>query len=234
MNEPSPLQWLPEQGRVEQLMILLHGVGSEGRALMPLAKRLRAEFPQSAVLAPDGFEPFDMAPAGRQWFSVRAVDEANRVARVAAVLPRLADGVRAAQQRLGAGRAATAVVGFSQGAILGLELAQLHDGLTGRVLAFAGRYARLPERAPAETTLHLFHGAEDEVIPAEQARLALERLAALHGDATIDIAEDVGHELAPVLVERALFRLRNHIPYRTWAAALGTVPGLARRSGEDD
>ena len=180
MNEPSPLQWLPAHGRVEQLMILLHGVGSEGRALAPLARRLRAEFPQSAVLAPDGFEPFDMAPAGRQWFSVRAVDEANRVARVAAVLPRLA------------------------------------------------------EQAPAETTLHLFHGAEDEVIPAEQARLALERLAALQGDATIDIAEDVGHELAPVLVERALFRLRNHIPYRTWAAAMGTVPGLARRADEDD
>jgi hypothetical protein len=35
-----------------------------------------------------------------------------------------------------------------------------------------------------------------------------------------------------VLVERALFRLRNHIPHRTWAAALGMVPGLAHRQGE--
>lgn len=54
----------------------------------------------------------------------------------------------------------------------------------------------------------------------------------LHGDATIAIATDVGHVLAPVLVERALFRLRNHIPHRTWAAALGMVPGLAHRQGE--
>ena len=56
----------------------------------------------------------------------------------------------------------------------------------------------------------------------------------LHGDATIAIATDVGHVLAPVLVERALFRLRNHIPHRTWAAAMGQVPGLAARQDEVD
>jgi len=33
-------------------------------------------------------------------------------------------------------------------------------------------------------------------------------------------------------VDRALFRLRNHIPHRTWAAALGTVPGLARHQAD--
>jgi|JI10StandDraft_1071094.scaffolds.fasta_scaffold399915_2 phospholipase/carboxylesterase len=238
MSDPTPLQWLPAQGRAEQLMILLHGVGSAGRAFEPLAQRLRAEFPQAAVMAPDGFEPFDMGTnpeqPGRQWFSVRGVDEANRVPRVAAVLPRLADWVRAAQQRSGVGPAATALVGFSQGGILALELAQLHDGLVGRVLAFAARYAVLPDHAPAETTLHLFHGADDAVIPAQQSRLALAQLAALNGDATVDIAEGIGHELAPVLVERALFRLRNHIPHRTWAAAMGQVPGLAARQDEVD
>jgi len=232
MNADHTPPWLPEQGHAEQLMILLHGVGSEGRVMSPLARVLRHAFPQAALWTPDGFDAFDMGPAGRQWFSVRGVDEANRVERVAAVLPRLADAVRAVQARTGVGPAATALVGFSQGSILSLELAQLHDGLVGRVLAFAGRYARLPEVAPAQTTLHLFHGAEDAVIPVDLARAAMQRLGELQGDATIDIAAGVGHELAPVLVDRALFRLRNHIPHRTWAAALGTVPGLARHSAD--
>ena len=235
---PDTLQWLPAAGRAEQLMILLHGWGASAAAMAPLAMALRAEFPQAALLAPEGFEPVDGALAGRQWFQMNGSDgpltEANRPARVAAVLPRLADWVRAAQAATGVGPAATALVGFSQGAVIALELAQLHDGLAGRVLSFSGRYATLPDRALAQTTLHFFHGATDSVIPAAQARLAMERLAALHGDATIDIAAGVGHELPAALVRCAIERLRTHIPHRTWAAALGAVPGLAQRQARGD
>jgi phospholipase/carboxylesterase len=219
-------------------MILLHGWGASAAAMAPLAMALRAEFPQAALLAPEGFEPVDSALAGRQWFQMNGSDgpltEANRPARVAAVLPRLADWVRAAQAATGVGPAATALVGFSQGAVIALELAQWHDGLAGRVLSFSGRYATLPDRALAQTTLHFFHGATDSVIPAAQARLAMERLAALHGDATIDIAAGVGHELPAALVRCAIERLRTHIPHRTWAAALGAVPGLAQRQARGD
>jgi phospholipase/carboxylesterase len=235
---PDTLQWLPAAGRAEQLMILLHGWGASAAAMAPLAMALRAEFPQAALLAPEGFEPVDSALAGRQWFQMNGSDgpltEANRPARVAAVLPRLADWVRAAQAATGVGPAATALVGFSQGAVIALELAQWHDGLAGRVLSFSGRYATLPDRALAQTTLHFFHGATDSVIPAAQARLAMERLAALHGDATIDIAAGVGHELPAALVRCAIERLRTHIPHRTWAAALGAVPGLAQRQARGD
>ncbi|WP_088279779.1 esterase [Ideonella sp. A 288] len=231
---PAPLQWLPAQGHPEQLMILLHGVGSRGLGMAPMAQLLRRDYPQAVLMAPDGFEPFDGGGDGRQWFSVAGLSEDNRPARVAAMLPRLADWVRAAQQRSGVGPAATALVGFSQGAIVSLELAGLHDGLAGRVLAFAGRYAVLPTQAPRQTTLHFFHGADDAVIPAAHARAALERLGALQGDATLDIAEGIGHTLDPVLARCALERLRTHIPHRTWAAAMGAVPGLAERQRVDD
>src|SRR5262249_54436254 len=129
----------------------------------------------------------------------------------------------------GVGPAATALVGFSQGALCALELAQVEDGLAGRVLAFAGRYATLPDHALQHTTLHFFHGAADAVIAADHARAAMQRIAELQGDATIDIAEGVGHELPKALADCAINRLRTHIPHRTWAAALGAVPGLAEK-----
>ena len=235
---PDTLQWLPDPatttGRPEQLMLLLHGWGAGAADMAPLALTLQAAFPQAALLAPQGFEPVDNGLAGRQWFSLDGVTDANRPARVAAVLPRLADWVRAAQQASGVGPAATALVGFSQGAILALELAQLHDGLAGRVLSFAGRYATLPAVPLSQTTLHFFHGATDTVIPAAQSRLAMERLAALQGDATIDIASGVGHSLPPALMHCAVQRLQTHIPHRTWMAAMGAVPGLAGRQPLDD
>jgi phospholipase/carboxylesterase len=235
-QDPQVLQFLPPQGRPEQLMLVLHGVGDSAAGIAPLAEALRRAFPQSAVLVPDGFEPFDGDPSGalggRQWFSRLGIHEGNRAERVRAVLPRLAAFVRGAQQSTGVGPAATALVGFSQGAVCALELTQSEDGLAGRVLSFAGRYAVLPERRLEHTTLHFFHGGDDDVIPADHARAAMQRIADLHGDATIDIAEGVGHELPVALVNCAIERLRTHIPHRTWAAALGAVPGLAEKMAE--
>ncbi len=234
---PQTLQWLPAAGPSAQLMILLHGWGGRAADMAALAQRLRQAFPQAVLLAPEGFEAAGSGN-GRQWFGVAGADgpvtEANRPARVAAALPALADWVRAAQAATGVSDAATALVGFSQGAIVSLELVQRHDGIAGRVLAFAGRYASLPEQAPRLSTLHFFHGATDTVIPAAQARLAIERLALLRGDATIDIANGVGHELPMALADRAIERLRSHIPQRTWAAALGAVPELAARTPSAD
>jgi phospholipase/carboxylesterase len=232
----NTLQWLPATGQAEQLMILLHGVGANAAGMQPLADVLRREFPQAAFVAPDGFLPFDGDPmgTGRQWFSVMGVTEANRAERIHTALPTLADTVKQIQRELGIGPAATALIGFSQGSIMSLALAQAHDGIAGRVLAFAGRYAALPEHAPQHTTLHFFHGGADTVIPVQHAKDALQRLADLHGDATIDIAEGVGHEINGALLQRAVFRLRSHIPQRTWAAALGQVPGLAQRRTNDD
>ena len=230
-----PIEWLPTSGATEQLIVLLHGAGSDGAAMAPLAQALRAEYPQAALLAPDAPQAFagdgaDGSGQGRQWFSASGLTEAGRVERVAAVLPALHEWLRHTQHRLRVPPLATALGGFSQGAILALETAVAEDGLAGRVLSFSGRFASLPPSAPRHTTVHLFHGGADEVIAASHARAALEALGALRGDATLDIAEDIGHELHPALVQRALFRLRNHIPARTWAAALGAAPPLARNA----
>lgn len=235
-----PIEWLPAEGAPQQLILLLHGWGQDARHLAPLAQALRAQFPQSAVLAPDAPHEADAqlagkpGPGGRQWYSVEGLNEANWPQRVAATLPALRAWVQAQQQRLGVGPAATCVGGFSQGAILALALATQHDGLCGRVLAFGGRYAEAPLAAPRHTTLHLFHGSADRVIPAQGSRDAIELLGALQGDATLDVAEGVGHELHPALIQCALQRLQTHIPLRTWQEAMGAARRQPGEPATDD
>jgi phospholipase/carboxylesterase len=226
-----PIEWLPAEGPPQQLVLLLHGWGQGGAAMAPLAQALRAQFPQAAVLAPDAplrAEPLPDAPLpaadGRAWWVVASTPPARAAeaaSRVQARLPALRDWITAQQRRLGVAPPATCLGGFSQGAVLALALASQHDGLCGRVLAFGGRYAEMPLAAPQRTTIHLFHGASDEVIPAAGSRAAFEHLAALQGDATLDIAQGVGHALHPALVQCALQRLQTHIPLRTWREALG-------------
>ena len=230
----TPIEWLPDSGAPEQLIVLLHGWCADGRAMAPLAQALRLAFPQAAVIAPDAPHAADGGRRGRQWYPVDGLTPQNWAERVGGALPLIEPFLRLQQQRLGVTPAATALGGFSQGAILSLETVALHDGIAGRVLAFGGCYVRPPEAAPRLPTVHLFHGGADQIIPADGSRNAMARLAELKGDATVDIADDIGHEVHPVLIDCALQRLRTHIPLRTWQAALGAVPPLPGTGDHDD
>jgi phospholipase/carboxylesterase len=213
------IELMPDVLPAKQLMILLHGLGTTPTDLLPLAQTLRTAFPAAVVLLPEGFEAFDGGGMGRQWFSVSGMDENNAPARIASALPKLHALIRAAQDRHALFPPDTALVGFSQGAIMALEFCSAYDGGVGRVIAFAGRFATLPERAPELTTLHLLHGEDDDVIPVEHAHAAFDRLSELDGDATLDLAEAVGHDIPPLLAERAVYRLQTCIPLRTWKQA---------------
>lgn len=222
----ATLEFLPESGPVQQLMVLLHGVGATPTQMLSLARTLRAHFPQAAYLIPAGWDAHDVVPGGRQWFSLNGISDDNRIERVAASVPRLNAWVKQAQQRLKVEPAATALIGFSQGAILSLEAVAADTDLAGRVLAFSGRYARLPEAAPARTTLHLFHGSDDAVIPSRHSLEAVKHLSTLpDADVTLDIAEGIGHDVHAALVDSALHRLTHHVPVRIWRAAMSQAEG---------
>lgn len=214
------IELLPATMPARQLFVLLHGVGAGAADLLPLAARIREAFPDAALLLPEGTFPFEGGGRGRQWFSIRDVTEENRVARVAEALPRLQAMVQQAQQRCHVEPQATVLAGFSQGAIMALEFSALHDGAVGRVLAFSGRYARLPEQAPRLTTLHLLHGEADRVIPVSHAYAAQERLRGIEGDVTLDVVPSAGHEINEELARLAILRLQTCIPLRTWEQAM--------------
>lgn len=214
------IELLPNVMPAKQLFIMLHGVGSKPSDLVPLANYLKEVFPSAGFFLPEGTFPFDGGGHGRQWFSIGAVSEENRVARVAEVMTGLHELVKQAQDRFNVLQPDTALIGFSQGAIMALEFSIAHDGGVGRVLAFSGRFARLPEKAPELTTLHLLHGESDAVIPVTYAQAAIEKLQELGGDATLDIVSEVGHEINTELAEHAVRRLQTHIPMRSWKKAM--------------
>src|SRR5512133_1623712 len=152
-------------GAVRQLVLLFHGLGADEHDLRPVGECLAGEYPEALVASLRAPYP---ASAGRgyQWFSAEGIDEATRVARVAAEMPAFVGSIRQWQREAGLGPEATVLIGFSQGAIMALEAAT-HTGdeaVAGRIVALAGRYAQLPRTNPGGTTLFMIHGKADPVI----------------------------------------------------------------------
>lgn len=206
-----------------QLMLLFHGVGGSPESMEELGRYLGKSFPQALIVSVAGADESDLGQ-GFQWFSVQGVTEENRLQRVAAALPGFVAAVEYWQQQSGLGHAATALLGFSQGAIMALEAAAAYPALASRVLAFSGRFASLPAHALPQTTIHLFHGKADPVIPYVHSVRAAEHLIALGGDVTAEIEPFVGHQLHEDLLEKAVEYLQSHIPKHVWDEALSATP----------
>jgi phospholipase/carboxylesterase len=227
----------PAQGggpKAAQLILLLHGVGSNAHSMAGLGQAYARVFPNAMVVALNAPEPFmpgtQIQLAGHQWFSIHEVTEDNRPARVAQALPAFEALVRHWQQRSGVDAAGTALVGFSQGAIMALAAAIQPEPVAARTIAIAGRFAALPETPPHEScTIHLLHGKTDAVMPYRHAIEGALRLKEFGADFTADVLPFVGHELHPDLIELAVEKLEQHIPARLWLR-----PGEGNDVGEDE
>ncbi|HEX8444782.1 MAG TPA: prolyl oligopeptidase family serine peptidase [Allosphingosinicella sp.] len=187
------------ENEADSLIILLHGVGSNGQNMMALAHAWRETLPDSAFVAPDAPFAFDQG-AGRQWFSISGVTEQNRAERIAAARPAFDRVVRGEIEKHGfADRVdRVALVGFSQGSMMLLDVVA-----TGRLpvavgVAFAGRLGTPPPHDPARgTRLLLLHGAADTVVPVEELEQARTVLEASGVAVESRVFPDVGHTIIP-------------------------------------
>lgn len=137
---------------------------------------------------PDGTHAFELGP-GRQWFSVRGINEANRVDRVAAALP----DVVAMLTALGPTQE-TLLIGFSQGSIMALHAAAAGLPLAG-VIAIAGRLAG--PVAPLENwpPIMLLNGTLDSIMPPEIASATTGWLQAAGAAPVLKILPGLGHNI---------------------------------------
>ena len=207
----------------QQLILLFHGMGSNPRAMRPLGERLALEFPNALVVAPQA-PTASGNPNGFEWFGVDGITEENRVLRVALAMPAFEACVAHWQRVAGLAAPATALVGFSQGAIMSLESAKRNPPCAGRIVAIGGRFAALPVEMLFDTTVHFLHGKEDAVIPYSNTVLAAHHLRDLGCDITAEVLPFIGHEIHADFIDLVATKLANHIPNRVWAKALEGDP----------
>lgn len=158
----------PAGAKAGYLLVLLHGVGADGNDLIALAPYYRAALPDALVVAPNAPEPFDMAPFGYQWFSIRDLEAAPRADGVRRAAPVLDAFIDAELGRLGLGDDKLILCGFSQGAMMALHVGLRRKAPLAALISHSGMLIG-PERLAAEIRSRppvlLTHGAEDDVVP---------------------------------------------------------------------
>ena len=164
----TTLRQAPASGNPRALVVLCHGVGADGHDLIDLARAWSPALPDALFVAPDAPEPYDMAPFGRQWFTLsdRAPERLEAgVRRAAAELGPFIDA-ELARENLPAD--AYAIMGFSQGAMTALFAGLRRATAPRAILAFSGALlapnsiGEIANRAP----VLLVHGEKDDVVPA--------------------------------------------------------------------
>lgn len=167
-------------GEVKHVVILLHGVGSNGDDLISLAPMIEEDLPDTHFLSPNAPFAFDQAPFGHQWFSLRSRAMHDMLAGVEQAAPLLDHYIEAVKLRFGVNDKDIALVGFSQGTMTALYAGLRRPEPLAAIVGFSGALIGAETLPQSKTPVCLIHGEQDEVVPyaaLAHAKLALESKA---------------------------------------------------------
>lgn len=153
---------------VAAVVVFLHGLGADGHDLIELAPLFAPTLPGTHFVSPHAPFPCDMAPMGRQWFSLQDRDQRMLAAGVRAAAPMLDVFLDGEIARWRLTPAKIALVGFSQGTMMALHVAPRRDQPIAGVVGFSGALmdpAALATEVMSRPPVLLIHGDADPIVP---------------------------------------------------------------------
>ena len=157
----------PQSGqKAKNLVIFLHGYGSSGDDLISLAPYWSKMMPDTEFLAPNGTEAWEGYASGYQWFSLQEFTPTSVRTGLNAAQPHLKKYILEALAARNLSLRDLAIVGFSQGSMVALDMIFALPNLGGIISYSGGFYpseTALPHKPYPE--ILLVHGDADNVVP---------------------------------------------------------------------
>ncbi|WP_342265002.1 hydrolase [Cardinium endosymbiont of Philonthus spinipes] len=161
----------------KKLVVLLHGVGSNGHDLIKLVPYIQDDLPDCHFMAPHGVEPYDMAAHGRQWFSLQDRTPYVMKRLLGSNVASVTEIIKQKQMGLNLTNKDTILIGFSQGAMLAIYLTLIQTEPFLSTIGFSGLLIAPPQPINTTTPICLIHGMLDTVVAVGAVDHAIAYLA---------------------------------------------------------
>jgi len=160
----------PARGPATHLVVLCHGYGADGNDLIGLAPLWQRLLPTVAFTAPNAPEPCAGAPMGYQWFPISRLDPHEMQRGVQSAAAALDGFIDAELKRLDLPAERLALVGFSQGTMMSLQVGLRRAVKPAAIVGYSGMVTEsddLARVAPEAPPILLVHGDADTMIPPD-------------------------------------------------------------------
>ncbi|MSO91810.1 MAG: phospholipase [Rhodospirillales bacterium] len=198
MTELKGPSLAPAEGKPEQLVMFLHGVGADGNDLIGLAPYFQKVAPRALFVAPNAPFPFDMAAFGFQWFSLNDFSLTARLRGVRSAAPMLDAFIDSQLGTLGLREDKLVLIGFSQGTMMALHVGLRRATAPAGIIGYSGMLVG-PETLAAEIRSRppvlLVHGDADAVLPVEALPAATAALEAAGVPVQSHVRPGLGHSI---------------------------------------
>jgi phospholipase/carboxylesterase len=202
----------PKNGnKPKQLIILLHGVGADGDNLIDIAHILQPHFPDAHFLSPNALHPYDRAPFGYQWFSLKDLSEPALLTGLNSAMPQLNSYVDQQLKRFDLTEQDLAVIGFSQGSMIALHTFPRRQKPIALVIGISGSLVApylLAKELQSKPSILLMHGEQDQVIPIKYMKLGAQSLKSLGFDIKTHSYPYLEHSIIEEEIEEMIKELK--------------------------
>ncbi len=185
-------------GPPKQIVLLLHGYGSNGADLISLAPHWQRTLPNALFLAPNAPQRMN---SGYQWWPLSTFTPQALATGAAAAAPAIDAFIDRKLAQYGLSDADLALVGFSQGTMMALHVGLRRATKVAGILGYSGALtgaADLPNQIITKPPVLLVHGSADPVVPVSALHAAEHALRRLGLDVATHVSAGLGHSVDPV------------------------------------
>ena len=152
----------------KQIVVLCHGYGGDGKDISILAINWQRFLPDAIFLCPNAPEVCNINPNGYQWFDLTSEKEELILEKSLKAEEKLNFFIDEALNNFQLEYSNLALVGFSQGCMLGLQTGLKKKEKINCLIGYSGKIINkkhLSDNINSKPKIFLMHGAEDSVVP---------------------------------------------------------------------